>query len=191
MRTAHAYHDGVSDDDRDRWDRRYASLPAVTPEKICLPVVFQPFSHLFPTAGTAWDLACGRARAAIWLAQRGMTVSGYDVSPVAVAEARLLARRYGCAARTRFAVADLDDGLPPGDPVDVVLCLNFRDPRLDEPMQSRVRRGGLLAISALSEVGAGPGRYRVAPGELARAFDALDVLACGEADGQAWLLARR
>lgn len=181
----------MSDDDRDRWDRRYRAMPAAAREDVCLPRVFQPFSHLFPTAGTAWDLACGRGTAAVWLAQRGMTVFGYDVSPVAVGEARMLARRCECAARTRFAVADLDDGLPSGDPVDVLLCLNFRDPKLDELVQSRVRRGGLLAVSALSEVGAGRGRFRAARGELARAFDALDVVACGEADGQAWLLARR
>ena len=120
-----------------------------------------------------------------------MTVHGYDVSPVAIAQARTLAHRCGCAARTHFAVADLDDGLPPGDPVEVLLCNDFRDPRLDDALRHRLREGGLLAVSALSEVGATPGRYRAAPGELQRAFGALDVVACGEADGRAWLLGRR
>ncbi len=191
MRVSRAYHDGVSDDDRDRWNRRYRSQPPAGPEDVCLPTVFQAFSHLFPTAGTAMDLACGRATSAVWLAQRGMTVHGYDIAPAAIAAARTLAHRCGCAARTHFTVADLDDGLPPGDPVEVLLCTDFRDSRLDEPMVHRLREGGLLAVSALSEVGATPGRYRAAPGELQRAFGALDVIADGEADGRAWLLARR
>ncbi|KRE30106.1 SAM-dependent methyltransferase [Mycobacterium sp. Soil538] len=180
----------MSDDDRDRWDRRYRGLPPASPDDVCLPTVFRPFAHLFPTTGTAMEVACGRGTAAVWLARRGVTVRGYDISPVAIAEARALAQRCGCAGAL-FAVADLDGGLPPGDPVDVLLCTNFRDRRLDEPMQHRVREGGLLAVSALSEVGAAPSRYRAAPGELQRAFGALDVVACGEADGRAWLLARR
>lgn len=190
MRPPLAYHDGVSDDDRDRWDRRYRGLPPAGPENACLPSVFQPFAHLFPTTGTALDVACGRGTAAVWLAQRGLTVRGYDISPVAIAEAGALANRCGCPD-ARFDVVDLDGGLPPGEPVEVLLCAHFRDPRLDEPMQHRVREGGLLAVSALSEVGATPGRYRAAPGELTRAFGALDIVACGEADGEAWLLARR
>ena len=180
----------MSDDDRDRWDRRYRSLPPAEPDDGRLPTVFQPFAHLFPTDGTALDVACGRGTAAVWLARRGLTVRGYDISPVAVAQAGALAQRCGCPGAS-FAVADLDDGLPPGDPVDVLLCANFRDRRLDEAMRHRVRAGGLLAVSALSEVGATPGRYRAAPGELQRAFSTLDVIASGEADGQAWVLARR
>lgn len=50
--------------------------------------------------------------------------------------------------------------------------------------------GRLLAIAVLSEVGAGPGPFRPAPGELTAAFADLEPIAAGEADGQAWLLAR-
>ena len=58
-------------------------------------------------------------------------------------------------------------------------------------MTERLRPGGLLAICVLSEVGATPGRFRAAPGELRTAFSTLDEIAAGEADGQAWLIARR
>ncbi|MCV7002813.1 hypothetical protein H7J34_21825, partial [Mycolicibacterium alvei] len=66
-----------------------------------------------------------------------------------------------------------------------------------------------LAICVLSEVGAQPGRFRAAAGELEAAFAGLEALAAGECDGeleaafaglealaagecdgQAWLLAR-
>jgi SAM-dependent methyltransferase len=156
-----------------------------------LPAAFAPFVEHFPTAGTALELACGSGAAAVWLARRGLKVRGYDVSAVAVAQAEDLASRCGQAARCHFEVTDLDDGLPVGDPVDVLLCNKFRDPRLDRSIIERLRDGGLLAISVLSEVEASPGPFRARRGELERAFGGLDVIASAEADGEAWLLARR
>jgi hypothetical protein len=55
----------------------------------------------------------------------------------------------------------------------------------------RLVAGGFVAIAALSEVGHGPGRFRVAPGELRAAFGQLDLIAEAEADGVAWLIARK
>lgn len=181
----------MADADRTRWDQRYAGRGQVTTGDVALPVAFAPYTGHFPTAGHAVDLACGAGAAAAWLAQRGMRVWGCDVSPVAIAQAAELAARCGQSERTVFAVVDLDNGLPPGRPADVLLCNKFRDPRLDEAMIHRLAAGGLLAISVLSEVGASPGPFRARPGELLEAFAALDVIAADEADGEAWLLARR
>lgn len=156
-----------------------------------LPESFRPFAGRFPTAGSALDIACGDGAAAVWLASRGMTVLGVDVSPVAVRRATGLAAAAGVADRCRFVVADLDAGLPAGPSADVILCLAFRDERLDAAITARLAPGGLLAASALSEVGGQPGRFRISAGELDRAFAHLDVIASGESDGRAWLLARR
>jgi SAM-dependent methyltransferase len=181
----------VSADDRIRWDRRYAGQPVATIDDVGLPPPFRPFTALFPRCGTALDLACGRGAAAVWLARRGLTVAAHDISAIAAEAAQGLARRFGCAARCVVSVTDLDEGLPPGGPVNVLLCNDFRDPRLYESMLHRLAAGGLLAISVLSEVGGGTGRYRAPAGELTRAFASLEILASGEADGRAWLLARR
>jgi SAM-dependent methyltransferase len=181
----------MSSDDGARWDVRYARRGASTVDEVGLPRPFHPFADHFPTAGSALELACGTGAAAVWLARRGLHVRGYDVSAVAVAQAGDLAARCGLAARCHFEVADLDDGLPAGDPVDVVFCNKFRDRRLDSSIIERLRAGGLLAISVLSEVGSSPGTFRARPGELVEAFGALDTIASGEADGEAWLLARR
>lgn len=135
-------------------------------------------------------MACGQGGGAVWLAQRGLDVLGLDISGAAIAAARDLAERCGVDARCRFDVVDLDDGLPDGPPVDVVLCHRFRDRRLYRAMIERLAPGGLLAIAVLSEVGGAPGRFRAAPGELTDAFAGLHMLAAGEGDGWAWLLAR-
>ncbi|MDY6995379.1 MAG: class I SAM-dependent methyltransferase [Actinomycetota bacterium] len=181
----------MSDADRLRWDRRYADRVPGEPEDAALPAVFAPHAAEFPVTGSALELACGRGAAAVWLALRGMEVRGVDVSPAAIDAARELARRCGVAARCHFDVVDLDGGLPAGPIVDVLLCNRFRDSLLDGAIVERLAPGGLLALSALSEVGGRPGPYRVRAGELTDAFATLGVVACGEADGLAWLLARR
>lgn len=179
----------MSERDRTRWDAAHAERAGVpTP---ALPQVFADHESLFPRAGRALEIACGSGAAAVWLALRGLDVHGIDVSDVAVERAGALAAQAGVAARCRFGTVDLDSGLPPGGPVDVVLCHRFRDCSLYETIIERLAQGGLLAICVLSEVGAEPGPFRAVPGELRAAFGALEELAAGEGDGQAWLLARR
>ncbi|MFA5883992.1 MAG: class I SAM-dependent methyltransferase [Acidimicrobiia bacterium] len=180
----------MTEEDRVRWDDRYARLGAAPIGSAAAPALLAPFEHCFPSAGNALDIACGQGYGAVWLAERGLEVWGLDCSPVAIGQAGDLARRSGVSDRCRFDVVDLDDGLPSGPPVDVVLCHRFRDPRLDRAVVERLAPGGLLAITALSEVGAEPGRFRVRPGELPAAFAALDVVAAGEGHGEAWLVAR-
>ena len=155
------------------------------------PPVFAPFADLFPNGGSALDIACGRGRASVWLAMRGMDVLGVDVSPVAIGLARELAWLSGVTDRCRFLVHDLDDGIPAGPPVNLVLCHKFRDPDLDVELMDRLAPEGLLAVATLSEVDAGPGPFRARPGELREAFASLQVLAEGEADGIGWLIGRK
>jgi SAM-dependent methyltransferase len=180
----------MADGDRRHWDERYTSHGSPALSAVEPPDVLAPHADAFPTSGRALDLACGQGLGAVWLEGRGLDVSGFDISPVAIGQARDLARRAGVGDRCRFDVADLDDGLPPGPPADVVLCHAFRDRRLDRAIIERLAPGGLLAIAVLSEVGAAPGPFRAAPGELSAAFAALDEIVAGEGDGRAWLLAR-
>ncbi|MCF6390093.1 class I SAM-dependent methyltransferase [Mycobacterium sp. MBM] len=178
----------MSEQDRARWDAAYTErgVVALTP---ALPAVFDGHDDLFPRRGAALEIACGTGGAAVWLAQRGLHVCAVDISETAIDAARRLAEQHGVTVH--FEAVDLDGGLPPGDPVDLVVCHKFRDPALYPALAARLRPGGLLAICVLSEVGATPGRFRAAAGELRRAFAGLQELAAGEGDGQAWMLARR
>ena len=180
----------MSDRDRIRWDATYAAAehPAGHNRP---PAAFAAHTDVFPTAGTALDLACGSGAPAIWLARRGLRVWGVDISAVAVEHAAAAAADAGVADRCRFDVVDLDQGVPAGPPVDVLLCHRFRAPELYPSMAERLAAGGLLALCVLSEVGAAPGRFRAPPGELRAAFPDLDVIAAHEGDGEAWLVARR
>lgn len=179
----------MAEADRRRWDERYAAKGPPPLSAIAPPKVLAHYADVFPVAGNALDLACGQGTGAVWLALRGLEVVGLDISPLALHQARDLAERSGVGDRCRFDVVDFDAGLPAGPPVEVIVCHKFRDRRLDQSIIERLTPGGLLAIVALSEVGAGPGPFRATAGELPAAFAELDAVAAGEADGYAWLLA--
>ena len=181
----------MSEHDRVRWEERYRTRATPEVSAAGIPAVFAPFEAEFPTRGTALDLACGQGVASVWLASRGLDVWGLDISVTAIDQARSSAAHAGVGERCEFDVVDLDDGLPDGPPVDVVVCHRFRDSRLDWAIADRLAPGGLLATSALSVVGAAPGRFRVQPGELTTAYAELDVIAAGEGNSEAWLLARK
>ena len=174
----------MTDKDRVRWDNRYASRGPAPVAAVGPPPVLAPFDAMFPTAGHALDLACGRGLGAVWLARRGMDVWGFDVSPVAIGQARDLARRCGVGDRCRFDVVDLDNGLPAGPPVD-----SHPLPPVPGPPP---RPGGRPAPCTGRPAGdhraergrRHPGPLPVAAGELAAAFADLDVIAAGEGPGR-------
>jgi len=180
----------MSEEDRRHWDERHA-VAGVGSHDPGLATAFAAIEDLFPIEGRALEIACGRGEMAVWLAMRGMDVFGVDVSPIAVDLAAELAVRNDVADGCRFEAWDLDDGMPPGPPTDLVVCHMFREPRLDQELIERVAPGGLIAIASLSEVGGPSGRFRAEPGELREAFAELETLSGGEGDGVAWLLGRK
>ncbi|HEY6532261.1 MAG TPA: class I SAM-dependent methyltransferase [Acidimicrobiales bacterium] len=181
----------MTESDRTRWDDQHAAVRAPDPGQVGPPRLFADQVDLFPTAGTALEVACGNGTGSVWLAERGLTVTGLDVSTVAIERATVLAERVGVAERCHFLVQDLDQGLPDGPPVDVVLCHMFRDPALYPAILRRLGPGGLLAMAVQSEADVGPGRYKAPRGELTEAFATLEPLATGESGGFAWFLGRR
>lgn len=179
----------MSESDATRWDERHAHADHA--DVIGPPPALVELVDLLPSDGTALEPACGRGASAVWLAHRGLSVWGVDVSPVAIGAADRLAASAGVQDRCRFEVFDLDAGLPAGPPVDLVLCHLFRDESLYRPMLDRLAPGGVLAIAVLSEVGAGSGAFRATPGELVDAFAALDILEADEGNGVARLVGRK
>ncbi len=88
------------------WDARYAGRERVWSGRPNPQLVAQA-SALAP--GTALDVGCGEGADAIWLAERGWTVTGVDVSPVGLSRAAEHAAQAGTAiaARIDWLHADL------------------------------------------------------------------------------------
>ena len=105
--------------DRERWDARYrekSSLWSGRPN----PTLIAETSDLAP--GTALDVGAGEGADAIWLARQGWSVTGVDISAVALARAAVHAREAGAeiAERTTWLQQDLLEWQPPQRACDLV-----------------------------------------------------------------------
>ncbi len=132
--------------DRDAWDARYATGELVwsaEPNRFLVAEV----AGLAP--GRALDVACGEGRNAIWLAERGWTVTGVDFSPVALDKARRLAA--GRSVTVAWELADVTDDTPITAQFDLVIVMYLHVP---EPQRgiafgraaSAVAPGGTLLV---------------------------------------------
>lgn len=66
------------------------------------------------TPGTALDLGCGEGADVVWLARQGWTVTGADISPVALGRAAEHAEEAGVAGRVDLQHHVLGESFPAG-----------------------------------------------------------------------------
>jgi SAM-dependent methyltransferase len=106
-----------------------------------------------PAGTRILDLGCGVGRWSRLLAARGATVTGVDISPTMIDEARRRARREGVADRCRFHVSDIANLGVEGE-FDLVLGVTVLQHILDPnalsatllAMRSRVAAGGCIVL---------------------------------------------
>ena len=124
---------------REKWDERYRTQGLVwglEPNVFVVEIV-EPLAP-----GTALDLGCGQGRNAIWMATRGWTVTGLDLSPVAVDQARRLAAEAG--VDVEFEAVDLLEWDPGARRWDLVLLSYLQ---LPDPDRRRVHRAARCALA--------------------------------------------
>ncbi|WP_334172553.1 SAM-dependent methyltransferase [Sinomonas sp.] len=104
----------------------------------------------------ALDLGCGEGADAIWLAQRGWTVTGVDVSAVALSRAQQHAEDAGVADRVQWLERDLA-AWEPEDEYELVSAQFLHSP-IELPRERILRRaaeavapGGLLLVVGHTE----------------------------------------
>src|ERR1043165_7808416 len=73
----------MSSDDRERWDRAHATSHHEDRPSAFLRYVFQHFGEMLPR-GRALDIACGKGRNALFLAEEGFDVTAIDISAIAL-----------------------------------------------------------------------------------------------------------
>jgi len=159
---------------RDKWNQRYtgADRPSVP------ALVLSENAHLLPQRGTALDLACGLGANALFLAERGLEVTAWDLSPVAVERLRSEADARGL--RIDAQVRDIVAQPPVASIFDVILVSHFLDRELAPAIAAALRPGGLLFYQtftreAVSDQGPANPQYRLAGNELLQLFAGLTV----------------
>jgi tellurite methyltransferase len=126
-------------DDRARWDEKHAAEHATQKPSSFLKAIFETESWLLPK-GRALDIATGKGRNAIFLAERGFQVVGIDISPVALEMARRASQEKSLAID--WQEEDLERvELPKGD-YDLVVNLNYLQRSLVPQIKKTLKPGG-------------------------------------------------
>jgi SAM-dependent methyltransferase len=106
---------------------------------LCQWRALKPWLQLTPRTRVL-DVGCGVGRWSRMLAARGATVTGMDLSPTMIAEARRRAQSSGIADRCNFIVQDLAQ-LDAGDQFDLMLGVTVLQHILDpEALRTAVMR---------------------------------------------------
>lgn len=134
---------GVVKDAKSYWDHYYEKAPFKS-GKAPNNFLVQMLPRL--QKGRALDIAMGEGENAVYLAQKGFDVIGFDISPVAVQHARQLAKDTGVEVEAK--TADLDMYLMGVMQYDAVIMTRFRPafPRYYAAIISALKQGGTFLI---------------------------------------------
>jgi SAM-dependent methyltransferase len=167
-------------DDRSRWEARYA---AHANDRSEAPSRFLEQHIDSIPRGAALDLACGAGRHAIYLAAHGFTVDAIDIAGAGLRRAQRTARSQGLPVR--FVQADLDHFPLPPDRYALTVSTRFLNRTLWPALKRCTRPLGMVLYETFTIDQPSIGHpsnpaYLLAHDELRRAFADFDVLAYEE-----------
>lgn len=158
---------------RAKWDGIYGQASWEKP--IAAEVLLQNL-HLLPASGTALDLACGLGGNGQMLAERGLQVTAWDISPVAIQRLKETANGLNLKAEVR----DVESMPMPVNAFDVIVVSRFLYRALAPALEQALKPAGLLFYQTytrakLSPQGPGNPEYLLAENELLRLFQGLQL----------------
>ena len=165
----------MSEQDRDKWNQRYAEDKYQKNNPVTLVEDWLP---RLP-AGRALDVACGAGRMSIFLAQAGYQVDAIDISSEGLNQARQKADNQGLSIN--WIEQDLDSPYQFDTNYDLIIVMWYVDLGLITRLCGCLAAGGYLLceehlVTDQEVIGPTSLNYRVAPGELRKAVSGVDVL---------------
>jgi len=137
-------------DQEAHWSERYAQAGAEYLFGVAPSRFLEAHRPLLAAGSTALSVADGEGRNSVWLAEQGLAVKALEISAVALAKARKLARGRGVSVD--FVKADVLGDDWGGDTYDLVLgvFIQFVGPEQRALLFARMKRatapGGLLLL---------------------------------------------
>lgn len=159
---------------RAKWDQRYLGSDRLPPPA---SVLIENL-HLLPESGRALDLACGLGASALLLAEQGLEVVAWDLSPVAIERLQREAKAHGL--RILAQVRDLCERPPEPETFDLILVSHFLERDLVPALSDALRPAGLLfyqtfSNEAVTDRGPSNPAFRLETNELLKSFPSLLV----------------
>ena len=143
--------------------------------------------RLLPSAGDALEVACGRGRNTIWLAEIGFRTLGVDRDEAAIAWLNQEAARRALPLSAQ--VVDLERGIPFPDPdsFDLIVGVHYLHRPLFPSLLAGLCPGGVLVYETFTRAQAARGKptnpaFLLEPGELVERVRPLQILAQREGD---------
>lgn len=158
-----------------KWDSRHAD-PDKQPEAA---QVLRQNLHLLPRQGRALDLACGLGGNALLLAEQGLQVTAWDISPVAIERLTGVAQNKGLA-NLSAEVRDIEERPPSPGSFDLIVVSYYLERRLTQNLIDALKPGGLLFYQTFTRVAVsseGPSNpdFRLGDNELLQLFSPLQL----------------
>ncbi|MGD8908141.1 MAG: methyltransferase domain-containing protein [Chromatiales bacterium] len=158
---------------REKWDSRHGDLR----KQPRVAEVLAQNRHLLPPKGCALELACGLGGNALLLAEQGLEVSAWDISPVAIRRLQEIALMRGLN-NLQAEVRDIELVPPPSSSFDVIVVSYYLEPALAPRIAAALKPGGLLFYQTFTRIavgGEGPSNpaFRLHDNELLQLFSGL------------------
>ena len=136
-------------DDRARWDAKHSAEQTTQKPSSFLKEIFEGHSWP-PPKGRALDIAAGKGRNAIFLAERGFQVVGIDISPVALDMARRAGKEKSLTID--WQEGDLERIELPTSRYDLVLTFNYLERSLVPQIKKTLKpRGWVIFETYLTD----------------------------------------
>ena len=129
----------MASDEQSRWDRQHSSSRGGDQPSSYLRQILESDAWHIPR-GLALDVAAGKGRNAIFLAEMGFSVVGIDISSVALEEARRRADEKSLAIT--WLQADLEQIELPTDAYDLIVNFNYLQRSLFPQIRRALRPQG-------------------------------------------------
>jgi tellurite methyltransferase len=160
---------------RAKWDLRHGAGE----KQPTVARVLQENLHLLPASGKALDLACGLGGNALALAARGLDVTAWDLSPVAIQRLRESAVAAGLA-NLKAEVWDIERQPPAAASFDLIVVSYYLERSLIPALIQALKPGGLIFYQtftaiAVGEEGPSNPAFRLGDNELLDLFCSLKL----------------
>ena len=161
---------------KSKWDDIYAQMePAsVKPTQVLSENLF-----LLPKQGYALDLACGLGANSLLLAQKGLQVSAWDISEVALEKLAATVISQGLSVDVK--ARSIDNTCFVESSFDVIVVSRFLDRTLTNAIIGALKVGGLLFYQTYTLIKANQGgptnsAFLLGQAELLQLFNSLQVI---------------
>ncbi|MEC7785869.1 MAG: methyltransferase domain-containing protein [Nitrospinota bacterium] len=132
--------------DKEKWNAKYAHDEFITGKE---PSDWlESNANLLNGKGRALDIAAGEGRNSVFIASLGYEVICMDISDIALAKAKTLAKENN--VNITILSTDLDNSLLPENEYDLVICFNFLERKLFPEIKKTLKPNGILVYETFT-----------------------------------------